>query len=129
MYRLRKGKVLCIDSHTVIFGASRNPDGNVQGSTKMLENVQPKVVSTIVPLVSRIKVDPSLVVGRYTHLCRIAVIHIRSALIVFGSVIIVRIIHVGIVIEPLPILRIGSCPLLTVSLLSRSEIGQQEHAK
>ena len=87
------------------------------------------IADVITPL-RRIKIDPILIVGRNLHLCRIAMVQIRSALVVFRRVVIVRIVHVRIVVEPLPILRIGSCPLLSISLLCRNGIGQRaEQAK
>jgi len=93
-----------------------------------LENIESKMITGVVRTLSGIKIDPILIVGWNPHLCRVAMIQIRSALVVFRGVVIVRIIHVRIVIEPLPILCIGSCPLLTIRLLCRSGIGKEKQA-
>ena len=88
-----------------------------------LKNVKPEVMTGMITPRLRIKIDPTLVVSRNLHLRRIPMVEIRSALIIFRRIIIVRIINVRIIIEPLPILRIGSCPLLTIPLLCRSGTG------
>ena len=87
------------------------------------------MMSRMVTPIRRIKIDPIFIVSRNPHLCRITMVQIRSALIIFGSVIIMRIVHIRIVIEPLPILRIGCRPLLSISLLCRRGVRKQEQAK
>ena len=95
-----------------------------------LENVQSEMVTGVVPLLRRIKINPRLVVCGDLHFSRIAMIHVRSALIVFRGPVIVRIIYIWIMIKPLPILCIiGICPLLTIRLLRRNRIGEKTQAK
>ena len=62
------------------------------------------MVPTVIPPLLREKIVPVLIIGWDPHLCRIPVVQVLSATIVFGRIVIVRIIHVGIIIEPLPIL-------------------------
>jgi hypothetical protein len=94
-----------------------------------LENVQPEMIPGMVTLSCGVKIDPILIERRNPHLRRIPMVQIRRALKIFRRVKIVWIIHVRIVIEPLPILCIDSSPLLTKSLLRRCSTGQQEQTK
>jgi len=92
----------------------------------ILKNIEPEMMTGVITPLLWIKIDPRLVVSGNLHLRRIPMVQVRSTLIEFRGVKIVRIIHVRIVVKPLPILRIGRCPLLTISLLCRSGIGHQE---
>ena len=51
-----------------------------------------------------VEVVPRLIVNRYSHFSRIAVVQVLGTTVILFSVVIVRVVDIRIVIEPLPIL-------------------------
>ena len=92
----------------------------------ILKHVEAEMIAGVIPPVHWKKVVPVPIVGRHPHIRRIPMIQVRCTAEVFRRQKIVRIIYVGIMIEPLPILCIGSCPLLIESLLCRSRMRHQK---
>ena len=79
---------------------------------EVLKYIKSEVIAGMKTSLLREKIDPLPVKCRHTHLRRITMIQVRPALIERRRMKIVRIIHIRIVIKPLPLLGIGCAPML-----------------
>jgi len=76
------------------------------------------MMTPVITALLRIKVVPLGVIYRNTHLLRISMIHALVAAVVFLTPVILRIIYVGIMVKPIPIVcAIRTTPTLTIGPL------------
>lgn len=88
------------------------------GSLKGLEDIQDEVVTLVIAPGFRIVVKPLSVVYRDPHLRRVPEVKILGAAEVILAPEVLRIVHVRIMVEAIPVLsRIRACPLSAKGLL------------
>ncbi len=81
-------------------------------------------MSAVVKATIGVVVVPTLVVDRNPHFGRVAVVQAVGTPVVFVTPEILRVVHVRIVVEALPILgRVGLAPRAAVGLLGRRGVG------
>src|SRR5678815_746419 len=80
-------------------------------SPSRLEHIQNELVSLMIAAGLGVFVVPLPVVNRDSHFRRIAEIHVLAGAVVFVPPEILRIVNVGVVVEPLPVVgAIGPAP-------------------
>ena len=83
----------------------------------------PRVVLAAVGVV----VVPLAIVHRHSHFRRIAMVHIVAATVILVAPEVLRVVHVGVMVKPVPILRVvGASPVLSIGLLSFGAIGRKQ---